>query len=407
MYGYIPPSNFQNNYGYSNPPQPRYVAPIYGPPAYSPNQPPYYQNSQGNYANNKNSIYNNNNYKNVQSLQPLALNMALEQSSYPAMNRDYIKKYIINDYFQNKNAKVYFQSFPPEKIFVIEYSLSIKFNNRSYPIVLFIHIPSYFPNYPPEIYIQKKPNVGLNNSYINGKINPNNFKINLDEFEKFEPEKNNIQKIIDNIIKQFNKDFPIYKLKVQSQKEIFDKNNIDKNKFNEVIIETDTFTDNQFLNFMKEQVKNALKSKYMELNQKYNFFDNHNKLTELNAIVKQKCAQNEDIYNTPMGKEVENMKRIKIELDLMENSLQKEIQSIQNGNKGILDKCEDFITIKDKKDLEYVVMKKTLEDYLLYLKKGYEKNVVTFDEMVNNTRMLSREIFTIDYLRKQRKKYSN
>ena len=403
MYWSNPQQNLPNNFGYINQQQPLYVDPRYRQPAYRVNPSSYYQNPGGNYGNSQNSIYNNN-YKNI-SLQPLALNVALEQSSYPGINRDFIKKYIINDYFENKNAKVYFQSYSPEKIFVVEYSLNIKFNNRSYPIVLFIHIPSYFPNYPPEFYIQKKPNVALNKSYKNGKINPNNFKINLNEFKKFEKEKNNIQEIIDNIIEIFNKEFPIYKEKGQQQPEIFDKNNIDKSKYNEIIIESDTFTDKQFLNYIKEQTKNAIRPKYMELNQKYNFFDNYNQLTELNAEIKQKSCQNLDINKSPLGIEIENLKRIKKELTIMENSLQQEIQNIQNGNKGTLDKCEEVITIKDKKDMEYVVMKKALEDYLVYLKKGYEKNVVSFNDMVINTRMLSREIFSIDYLRKQRKNY--
>ena len=54
--------------------------------------------------------------------------------------------------------------------------------------------------------------------------------------------------------------------------------------------------------------------------------------------------------------------------------------------------------------MKFLIMKKILEDYLIYLKKGYERKIVNFDVMVNQTRALSREIFTIDYLRAQRKK---
>ena len=48
-------------------------------------------------------------------------------------------------------------------------------------------------------------------------------------------------------------------------------------------------------------------------------------------------------------------------------------------------------------------MKKVIEEYLIYLKRGYERKIVSFDDMVNKTRALSRELFTIDYLRSQRK----
>ena len=54
--------------------------------------------------------------------------------------------------------------------------------------------------------------------------------------------------------------------------------------------------------------------------------------------------------------------------------------------------------------MKFLIMKKILEDYLIYLKKGYERKIVNFDVMVNQTRALSREIFTIDYLGAQRKK---
>ena len=48
-------------------------------------------------------------------------------------------------------------------------------------------------------------------------------------------------------------------------------------------------------------------------------------------------------------------------------------------------------------------MKKTLEDYLAFLRKGYERRVISFEEMIENTRMLSREMFYIDYLRNKKK----
>ena len=70
-----------------------------------------------------------------------------------------------------------------------------------------------------------------------------------------------------------------------------------------------------------------------------------------------------------------------------------------------LKKCDELIKIKDDEDMRLLIMKKVLEDYLVYLKKGYEKKLVSFNDMVNQTRELSREIFSIDYLRKQRKNY--
>ena len=55
--------------------------------------------------------------------------------------------------------------------------------------------------------------------------------------------------------------------------------------------------------------------------------------------------------------------------------------------------------------MEYLIKIKTMEDYLVYLKKGFEKRTVEFDVMVNLTRALSREIFNLNYMRSRTKKH--
>ena len=386
MYGYIPPSN-QNIYGYVAP-QPHYGGQVYGQ-----NPLPYQQEPARN--------YNYNNYRNVESYQPLNLNLALEKSAYPPYNRDYIKNFIINDYFENNDAKVYLQ----EKLFVIIYTLNISFNKKSYKIIIYIHIPELFPNYPPEIYVQKKPKTGLNKTYI-PKINPQDFKVNIDYFGKFEPSLNSIQNIVNSIKDSFNADFPIYKENSNKMEpEMFGKNNINRNRANEIIIESDNFTEEQFQTYMKNQTKDILRGKLSDFEQKYKTSQNYKELLNINAIVKKKSGNKNSSSAVPMSQDLNNLKKIKDELNGIEEGLQQEIQQIQNENKTSFEKCDEFIKIKDEKDMEYAAMRKSIEDYLVYLRKGYEKKVVSFNDMVNNTRMLSRELFSIDYLRKQRRSY--
>ena len=394
---YIPPSYQYNNYGYGG--QPAYGRPGYGPnPPYYQNQqqPPYYQNQPTNPTNQR---YNR---AQVQSAQPLLLDLALEQSSYPTYNREFIQNYIINDYLDNQEAKVYFQSGEKEKTFVIEYTLSITFANKPYKINLIIHIPVLFPNHPPEFFVQKRPNTGINNIYLeNQKIDSFDFKININKFLKYDPNRNNIKEIIDNIKREFNSEFPIYRDKKKQEQELFGKNNLDKNKVNEVIVKTDTFTDGQLLEFMRKQVKDIIRSQYYNFNQKYKIENNNQELKHINDILKIKAGK-ADISSNPMNQELEKLRYIKDELNQIENNLQNELQQMQNSCKSAFEKCEEFIKIKDQKDLEYAVMEKTIEDYLVYLKKGYEKKIINFNEMVEQTRSLSREIFSINYLRKQR-----
>ena len=403
MYGYIPPSStaYQNNY----PPYGGQRQPLYPPrPGYIPSQPSSYQppyNQPSSYQPPRSNV----NYRNVTTvMQPLVLNSALDLSSYPTNNKDYIKNLIINDFFENKNAKVFFN--PQEKIFVVEYTLNVSFNNKTFNIILFIHIPQFFPNIPPEFYIQKKPKIGLNRSYLNGKIDPTTFAINIDKFEKFDISKNSLKNILKEILDEFNSDFPIYKdtNDKRQESEILGRNNIDKKSYNEVIIVSDTFTDEQFMQFMKTQVKDIIRGKMSDLAQKYRIDKNYADLKEMSEVARINNV-NTDLSNNPMNIKLENLKSIKLKLNQMESRLQQDIQQIQQNTKTPLEKCNDFITIKDEKDLEYIVMKKTIEDYLVYLKKGYEKKIVSFDDMVNLTRSLSREIFSIDYLRKQRKQY--
>ena len=103
-----------------------------------------------------------------------------------------------------------------------------------------------------------------------------------------------------------------------------------------------------------------------------------------------------------MNESLNVLKNIKQRLSYIENGLNQEMQNY-GVNKTTLEKCDELIKIKDDEDMRLLMMKKTIEDYLAYLKKGYERKVVSFNDMVDQTRALSRELFTIDYLRSQRK----
>lgn len=403
MYYSNPP--YQQNYGYyyHNYSQPSYAAPVYRPnPEYqgsypNPSPPPSYTNQNSNI----NSIYNNN--KKITNLQPLDLNEALSKSSYPKHLHDFIKNFIIDEYFGNKDAKVYFQSLSDEKLFVVEYQLPINFNKKIYKVNIFMYIPKLFPNYPPEFYIEKKCNTGLNDSYEN-EIDKSTFKINIDKICRYNPEKNNVGEIINILKSRFNKTFPIYKdSKNTSIYEIYDKNNLDKSKVNEIKITSDKFNDEQLLKFMRKQTKDILWAKFDDYKQKYKIEQNYYFLKNFSESSKKDSQSSSFIEGDPLNQQLESLKRIKQNLNQIENGLNIEIQNMETKERGPFEICEDFVKIKDEKDLEYIVMKKTIEDYLVYLKKGYEKKLVSFDDMVNQTRSLSREIFSIDYLRKQRK----
>ena len=111
---------------------------------------------------------------------------------------------------------------------------------------------------------------------------------------------------------------------------------------------------------------------------------------------------NGNIYgkNDQLKSRLQTLKNIKAKLEVIENNLNNEINDIKNNdNKSFFDKFDEIVNVKNQKDLEYLAKIKDMEDYLVYLKKGYEKDIVSFKDMLNLTRALSREIFNLNYMR--------
>ena len=172
---------------------------------------------------------------------------------------------------------------------------------------------------------------------------------------------------------------------------------------NEIIVESDKMTNKQVYDLVKKQAKDAVISKYNKYKTQYKIDQKYKELKTINEIVRLKAGNSLNGNEHPMNESVNVLKNIKQRLNEIENDLNKEIENSKNINKTTLEKCDELIKIKDDEDMKFLVMKKTIEDYLIYLKRGYERKLISFDVMVNQTRALSREIFTIDYLRTQRK----
>ena len=356
---------------------------------------------------------------------------ALIKSSYPKYLQDFIKEFIINNYSNNKNKKVYLTLVNNESLFVIEYKLSVYLNGKSYEIFILVYLPKLYPNYEPNFYILKDKKFSVNDYYKNGKINEKTLKINLYSFIPFDPAKNNIEEIINKINEEFNKEFPIYKSEnneilseecvlnkdytkeiiIENKNNNFNFNYEDINKFNDIQINDNNnknkdFDDESLLLFMRTQVKDVLREKYYNFNEKFKIKNIYNDLKEVDNTSKIELNNINKLYTEEnyMKQELKKLQKIKEYLNSVENKLIEEKNNILNSkNKSIFDKCDELIKIKDNKDFEYIIMQKTIEDYLVYLKKAYEKKIVSFEDMVNTTRQLSRELFYIAYIRNKSK----
>ena len=406
-------------------------------------------------SNNSRSGYNNDNGRPSE----ITLDNAIKMTSYPKYLLDFIKQFLIDNYSDSDMATVYLVK-DSETIFVIEYTLTIELNGKNYKVYVLVYLPILFPNYPPELYIEKTTNLGLNKFY-NGKITVPDFKINLDSFLKFDPNTNNIGDIIDNLVINFTQEFPIYKdntnvnnwknsgkcilEKSKSNKVIIPKkpkgyssdirfngpyqksnnnysqkkdnfnndynynnNGLNKsyNKYDNVKAEKfndnkDEFTDKTFLDFIRKQAKDIVEYNYLEFKDKHDFAENKKKLIALKEGINQRLNDG-NIYgkNDQLKARLQTLKNIKGKFEVIENNINQEINDLKNNNnKSFFEKFEENVNVKNQKDLEYLAKIKEKEDYLVYLKKGYERKIVSFEDMLNVTRGLSREIFNLNYMR--------
>ena len=411
---FIPPTSqnsyYQNYYGQGG----------YNRSNYNPNpnpQVPYYPNGGYNYANpNPNAsspqIYQNNNYRGVQvmqpiKLEPIKLDDALNKSSYSLDSRDIILETILDNFSDKENNNVYLQSLSDKKIFTIMKNLNAKLVNKTYKIPIVINLPATYPNTPAEFYIQKKPTIGISKVYYENQkiIDLNSFRINTDKICPFNPATNNLGQIIETLKYKFSNQFPIYANKSSNnqKKENFGPNNPELRKMSEVIVESEKMTNKQVYELIKKQARDAVLSKYNKFNSQYKLTQNYKELKTINDISRLKSGNSLNGNEHPMNKNLIVLKNIRQRLYDIENNLKQEIQNSGNSNKTVLDQCDELIKIKDDEDMKLIMMKKVIEEYLIYLKRGYERKIVSFDDMVNKTRALSRELFTIDYLRSQRK----
>lgn len=368
--------------------------------------------------------------------QPLNLREALLKSTYPIYNHEFLKDFMTKTYSNNELAKVYLTSIDDDKIFVVEYILSIRVEVRMYKVNVLMYLPILFPDYPPEFYIMKKGNVGVHENYRENKINSTDLKINIDYFVPFDPEKKNIDEIIRALISAFNQYFPVFRKEntendqIQSGKCILNKKSV-----NEVIIENNknviinnnnpnvkyyydnkninyndkiqdgvqTFSDNGqdcFLDYTRNQVKDRIKEKYMEFEEKKTKLNmNYNDLKTINESLQMSINKSNN-SKSPIEEEIKILRKIKEKLNNIEKNLIKENEEMKKAKEvSVFEKCPLLVQINDEKYLEYTAMIKTIKDYLIFMKKGFEKNIISFEDMVANTRRFSRELFTIYYIR--------
>ena len=144
---------------------------------------------------------------------------------------------------------------------------------------------------------------------------------------------------------------------------------------------------------LKENLKEKLISQYMELNKTTNhlnyakaFLDN--KASKLNDII-----QNSDDILESFQKEYLSIQQ---EIDKYKTVLS-ELKD-KNINK---ENCYEYISLDEKfyPLAKILSSEATIEDTIIYLKRGFEKKAVNFDETIRSIRLYSRELLKLKFYR--------
>ena len=150
---------------------------------------------------------------------------------------------------------------------------------------------------------------------------------------------------------------------------------------------------------MLNRILNLINTKSFEMLQAFS------ELEEIEKNIDKKLNNN---YTRNKSKENIELEEIASKLKGFELKLKDEIYYLKNSNENkILERCNKVVKIKDEEKFKYTVMKKTIEDYFLYLKRGMDKKLVNFEYCKNRTRELSKELFFILYKIEQRNNQNN
>ena len=321
----------------------------------------------------------------------ISLTEALNRSNYDEYIKDKVKEFIIeNNKNYQKDSNVYLTKCFNQNIFVIVFDLLAKYKNVDYIITILIYIPTSFPN-ELRIYFQKNQNFIITEYYQNSKIiDDTTVELNYDKIINFIPLQHPLSKLINALTEQFNREFPL--LKTGRTVDYIGPCFFDAKDSTKIEIKPDDLKEDKKI----DETRKKLKDKILK-NLEEKLFEMQTTQSQLESIKNEININSNDYYSRPSANnELEEMNLKLIELkSKLENDIQK---LMYRENIGILDKCEEVVEIKNKEKFKYTIMKKSIEDFLRYINKAFEKKIITFRQAVDETRKISKELFFVTYL---------
>lgn len=337
------------------------------------------------------------------------------------------------------------------KIFLLQLQVPVKFNNKSYDISLLVYFPLDFPNLEPEVYLEKIGKVKVNPNCL-FYIDQDTLKINYSCFFKWQGTFESFRNLSSELYNQFNMAFPVFNTndKYEDINEIQGDCYLKKNMCREVelinpIVEKNKINNNNNIDNIQKGMnemnlnnnnvppKKNIYGKSMESNEinpgqeahlvnpyqnKPPVFDEQKSKQALIKLLQKELYPKINNAIQPISSTYMKLERIKEnihqklnEIEVVErkednirqvlNNLHKELDFTISEPKEFerpdVTNLDTAVIISNKDYYMKLAREKVIEEYILIVKKNYEKQNIDFSTALNLIRTNTRNIFFLKY----------
>ena len=390
------------------------------------------------------------------SNQKLKIREAINLTNYHLNIRKDFVSFLESTYGSQKHRLYLFsRSESAPKIFLLQLQIPVKFNNKSYDISLLVYFPLDFPNIEPEIYLEKVGKVKVNPNCL-FYIDEDSLKINYSCFYQWNHSFESFRNLINELYDKFNMAFPVFNTNDkyedinEVQGDCFLKKNLcrevelvnpiverNKNNINNIqkgMNELNLNDNNKNIppkkNIYGNPMENTDNNQKNNNNPPENRFSNPYQVKSEPVFDEQKSKQalikllQKDLYYKinnaiqPITSTYIKLEKIKDNIHLKLKDIEK-VESKEDNIRQVLNnlyKELDF-NISEPKEFERpdvsnldtavivsnkdyymkLAREKTIEEYILIVKKNYEKRNIDFNTALNLIRTNTRNIFFLKY----------
>lgn len=380
-------------------------------------------------------------------IQSISLFEAIDKSDYQENVKNILAS-LFFDHFSNNQNHIYLltkkidHSEMTTNIFVLHHKVRIPVQGKMYDVPLLIFLPDSFPFGMPELYIERRSNIVINQKLPQGLISNYDLRIHYEYYKKWPKEANGLLEVLGYLYKIFTRAFPVYSSKKETEYNgncIFDYNHSilvkldqaypdNNSKISEMsiskastnisrtpnditsvtpgnnLLEIDTpqgneeemkneqmLSDEELQSQLKDDLKAKL-SKSLELKQK-RMKENKENLLKTKRELEEKIKK----INEVCTKEAEIMGIVNNLTNELDQALMNIPLSGANSEELLImpinKRCLFMLDIKNPKTFCRLVAELTIEEMLPMYRKLYEKSQISFEEAIKSIRIQSSKLF--------------